>query len=119
MLQVTHIFTVRKWFIFDIPNHSVLRTIMNPQISRVNETSFFRSGLVVGITFYVKFCLITRPLLLLYYTLGNLALFFLGKSSFSGKIIIGGCRIGQNLTKGVIPTTHPHLKNDVSLTLEI
>ena len=55
--------------------HSVLVVILNPQISRVRETSFFRSGWVVGITPYVQFCPIPRPLLSLYHRLGNFASF--------------------------------------------
>ena len=41
--------------------HSVLRVVLTPQISRVIETPFFRSGWVVGITPYAQFCPILPP----------------------------------------------------------
>ena len=44
-------------------SHSVLRVVLTPQISRVIETLFFRSGWVVGITSYAQFSPIPSPLL--------------------------------------------------------
>ena len=47
-------------------NHSVLRVVLTPKISRVNQISIFISGWVVGITPYAQFCPIPSPLLLIF-----------------------------------------------------
>ena len=39
---------------------------MNPEISRVSEISFFRSGWVVGITPFVQFCPILQPPIMIF-----------------------------------------------------
>ena len=49
-----------------VSGHSVLGGIMNPEISRVSEISFFRSGWVVGITSFVQFCPILQPPIMIF-----------------------------------------------------
>ena len=46
--------------------HRVLRVVLTPKISRVNQISIFISGWVVGITPYAQFCPIPSPLQLIF-----------------------------------------------------
>ena len=62
--------------------HSVLGAILNPQISRVCETTVFRFRCVKRTTPCVQYCPIPWPLLSLEHRLGNLALFVSKNSVF-------------------------------------
>ena len=48
--------------------HSVLRVVLTPKISRVNQISIFTSGWVVGITPYTQFCPIPSPHIYIFFT---------------------------------------------------
>ena len=68
-----------------ISSHSVLGAILTLKISRVMETLVFGSGWVVGITHFVNFCPIPRPLLSRFHSIENftiLPLFIKCKSVF-------------------------------------
>ena len=67
----------------------MLGAILTLKISRVMETLVFGSGWVVGITPYVHFCPIPRPLLSCFHSIGNftiLPLFIKCKSVFFEKL---------------------------------